>query len=154
MFGAEYAVQPYRPATIECVLESAIRRNVPANVLLAIGQHEAGKEGSALPNSNGTFDLGRTGVNTTHLVELEKYGVRQSTAKYYLMYDGCYNYEMAAFLLRRHLEGCKQDFWTCVANYHSKTPSKNARYKKLIMPLAKKWEQYLSIRYKTKEYSK
>lgn len=141
-----------RPATMECVLESAVRRNVPANVLLAIGQHEAGREGSAIRNTNNSFDLGRAGINTTHLEELASYGVDRKVATHYLKYDGCYNYDMAAFLLQRHLRQCKTDFWKCVGNYHSKTPSKNAAYLQKIIPLANGWQRYLTVRYRVKDF--
>lgn len=154
MPGIPYAVQQYRPATMECVLQSAIKRNVPADVLLAIGQQEAGREGMALKNKNGSFDLGRVGINTVHLAELAKYGIPPDVATYYLMYDGCYNYDMAAFLLQRHLANCKQDFWTCVANYHSATPDKNAAYKTRIIPMAREWRRYLSMHYNVKEIQK
>jgi hypothetical protein len=152
-----YPVEGFRAASMECVLQSAIRRNVPANVLLAIGQHEAGKEGSAIRNKNGTFDLGRTGINTVHLEEFAKYGVPAATAVHYLRYDGCFNYDMAAFLLKRHLLRCKAEFWTCVANYHANyaiNPEANIRYQGLIRPLANAWGKYLSQNYPVKDYSK
>ena len=148
---AYYAVESYRPATLQCVLASAVKRNVPANVLLAIGQHEAGKEGSAIRNSNGTYDLGRTGINTKTLndmlPELARYGVSRDQAIHYLGYDGCYNYDMAAYLLQKHLSACNADFWTCAAYYHSKTPEYNLRYQSYIIPLAKAWGDYLSKHY-------
>lgn len=154
-----FPVQPYRAATMECVLQAAVRRNVPANVLLAIGQHEAGKEGSQILNKNGSYDLGRAGINTTHLKELANYGVKPEVATYYLKFDGCYNYEMAAFLLQRHLYQCQSDFWTCVGNYHSKSrdPSKNAKnlaYQAKIRPLASAWSKYLAAHYTIKDYTR
>jgi len=152
-----YPVKEYRAASIECVLQSAVNRNVPANVLLGIGQHEAGKEGSAIRNKNGSFDLGRAGINTVHLKEIAEMGVPVATAVHYLRYDGCYNYDMAAFLLKRHLVRCKSDFWTCVGNYHAQysiLPEANRRYQGLIKPLAAEWGKYLSQNYTVKDYSK
>ena len=147
-----YDVEQYRPATLQCVLRSAVRYKVPADVLLAIGQHEAGKEGSAIRNSNGSFDLGRAGINTVHLQELQRYGVDPLVAAHYLRYDGCYNYAMAAYLLSRKLTGCTQDYWTCVANYHSITPVFNAIYQTKIKPLAQAWASYLQKNYRVKDY--
>lgn len=148
---AYFAVEQYRPATMECVLASAIRRNVPANVLLAIGEHEAGKDGSAIRNSNGTYDFGRTGINTKWvediMPQMRQYGVTQEQVIYYLRYDGCYNYDMAAYKLQRHLLNCDLGFWTCAARYHSKTPEPNLRYQGFIIPLAAKWERYLKQHY-------
>jgi len=152
--GVPFHVEAHRAATIECVIESAIRRDVPANVVLAIGQHEAGKNGSAIKNTNGSFDLGNAGVNTVQLDELARYGIDRKTAMFYLMYDGCYNYDVAAYLLARHLHNCTQTFWACVGNYRSKTEKYNLEYQKKIIPLAQKWNIYLSKYYKTKEYRK
>lgn len=164
-----YPVEAYRPATMQCIIASSIKRNVPANVLLAIGQHEAGVEGSAIKNTNGSADLGRAGVNTVHLSLFPKYGVSEASASYYLKYDGCFNYDMAAYLLKGHLAKCRSDFWTCVGNYHSKavmpkvkteesmrryerSVANNARYVSKIKPLAIGWEKYLSTNYRVKEY--
>lgn len=147
----DYVVQAYRPATMECVLASAVARNIPANLLLAIGQHEAGKEGSAIRNSNGSYDLGRAGINTTHLAELVANGVNRDVAVFYLKNDGCYNYDMAAFLIQRHLAQCKTTFWRCAANYHSKTAYYNQIYQSKIIPLAISWQRYLSAHYRVKD---
>ena len=149
---SNYDVEQYRPATLECVLSSAVRYQVPADVLLAIGQHEAGQEGSAIKNANGTFDLGRAGINSVHLQELARYGVSPQTAAYYLRFDGCYNYAMAAYLLQRQLVQCQQPYWTCVANYHSRTPRFNLIYQEKIEPLASKWAVYLREHYRVKGY--
>jgi len=154
LVGVPFEVEAYRHASIECIINSAIQRDVPANVLLAIGQHEAGKNGSAIKNADGSFDLGNAGINTIQLEELAQYGVDKKTATFYLMHDGCYNYDMAAFLLAKHLHNCKQDFWSCVGNYRSKTPKYNQEYQGFIRPLAKKGNDYLSKYYKTKEYQK
>jgi hypothetical protein len=147
-----FDVEQYRPATMQCVLQDAVRYQVPADVLLAIGQQEAGHEGSAIPNTDGSYDLGRAGINTVHLSELRSYGVDPRTAVHYLRYDGCYNYAMAAFLLRKRLVNCKQDYWTCVANYHSATPRFNAEYQTRIIPYAQQWAEYLRQHYRVKGY--
>lgn len=152
--GIPYVVEAHRAPTMQCILQSAINRNVPADVLLAIGEHEKGWEGAAIKNKDGSRDLGRAGINTTHLQKLRTYGVSEETATYYLKNDGCYNYDMAAYLLRDHLDKCTKEYWTCVANYHSKTPSKNEKYRAAIIPLANKWKQYLMKNYPLKDYSK
>lgn len=148
-----YAVEDYRPATIQCVLESAIRRNVPANALLGIAQIEGGKEGMVKPNSNGSFDFGRFQINSIHLKELERYGVSQDVAKYYLVRDGCYGAEMAAYRLKRCLEkDPKKEFWERAACYHSKTPKLNAIYREKLIPVALQWADWLSKNYQVREF--
>ncbi|CAG9184160.1 lysozyme family protein [Cupriavidus pampae] len=154
-----YAVQKWRPANEQCVVAAAVRRNVPANVLLAIGQHEAGKEGSAIRNTDGTRDFGRAGINDVSvdevMPEIARYGVSRDQVVDALMHDGCYNYEMAAYLLSKRLAKCKSDdFWYCAASYHSKTPSKNLRYQGFIKPLAEQWSRYIKQHYTVRSYSR
>ncbi len=150
-----FPVEEYRPASFECIIESSIRRNVPANVMLAIAQIEAGKEGLELKNKNGSFDFGRMGINSKHLEELKRYGVDVEVAKKALKFDGCYNIEMSAYLVQKHLSANNgKDFWTKAANYHSKTPSKNAVYKAKLIPRAEKWANYLTYYYSVKDYQK
>jgi soluble lytic murein transglycosylase-like protein len=137
----------YQPATIECVIRASNYQGVPANVLLAIGSMENGKNGQAVRNNNGTYDLGHMQINTsTYKAEIAKYGIGMDEVRW----NGCKNVEIAAFLLRKRLsENNDDDFWTKVANYHSKTPMYNARYKSKIMPLAHKWADWLQNEYKS-----
>ncbi|MDM8356496.1 transglycosylase SLT domain-containing protein [Pandoraea communis] len=147
-----FDVEMYRPATLECVIQAAVREHVPADVLLAIGQHEAGTEGTALKNKDGSYDLGRTGINTVHVREAAKTGVEAGQFVQALMFDGCYNYAFAAYLLRRRLQECRTDYWTCVANYHSKTPRLNQIYQGKIRPLAEQWASFLRLHYRIEGY--
>lgn len=140
-----------QPATIECVVSSAVRRQVPANVLLAILEWENGHD-RAIPNKNGSFDFGQGGVNTVNLRDVTRQGVPADLAAYSLMKDGCYNAEYVAYLLQQRLSERRPgnpDFWNRVASYHSKTPSLNLTYQTRIRPLADKWARYLSQRYVT-----
>lgn len=146
-----YPVADYRPATVQCILESAVRRDVPANVLLAIAEIEGGKEGEIKRNTNGSFDFGRWQINSVHLQELSRYGVAPEVAKYYLVRDGCYGAEMAAYRLKRCLvEGKDKDFWERAACYHSKTPKNNAIYRAKLKPVASRWAQWLSTHYEVR----
>ena len=136
-----YAV---RPADIGCVVEAAQRQGVPANVLLAISSKESGKNGQSVSNSNGTFDLGHFQINTTHWGAKGVFASYPGITKSDVAWRGCYNAELAAWLLRQKLdEQNGQDFWTRAANYHSRTRKFNDIYKKDLIPLAVKWGQYL-----------
>lgn len=148
-----YPVQDYRPATIECVLDSAVRRNVPANFMLAIAQIEGGKEGTVSPNTNGTADFGKWQINSIHLKELANYGVPPATARYYLTWDGCYSADYAAYRLQRCLAepAAGRDIYHRAACYHSKTPKFNDIYAKKLKPLSIKWANWLSSHYQVKE---
>lgn len=136
-----YAV---RPADIECVVQAAQRQGVPANVLLAISSKESGKNGQSVSNSNGTFDLGHFQINTTHWGPKGVFASYPAITKSDVAWRGCYNAELAAWLLRQKLdERNGQDFWTRAANYHSRTKKFNDIYKKGLIPLAVKWGKYL-----------
>jgi hypothetical protein len=131
----------YKPATIECVVQAASFQGIPPAVLLAIGSMENGKNGQAVVNTNGTYDLGHMQINTsTYKYEIAKYGVSMEEVRW----NGCRNVEVAAYLLKKRLkENPHQDFWTRVANYHSKTPVYNMRYKSKLVPLAQRWDTWL-----------
>jgi hypothetical protein len=136
-----YAV---RPADIDCVVQAAQRQGVPANVLLAISSKESGKNGQSVSNSNGTFDLGHFQINTTHWGPKGVFASYPAITKSDVAWRGCYNAELAAWLLRQKLaENNGQDFWTRAANYHSRTRKYNDIYKKDLIPLAVKWGKYL-----------
>ena len=142
----DYEANVYKPANIPCIIKAANYQGVPANVLLAIGSMENGKNGQAVQNKNGTYDLGHMQINTsTYKGEIAKFGVSMKDVQW----DGCKNVEIAAFLLKKRLsENPDQDFWTRVANYHSKTPIYNTRYKEKIKPLAERWGSWLESQYK------
>ena len=149
----DYAVQDYRPATIECVLDSAVRRNVPANVLFAIVQIEHAREGQVKANKDGSFDFGRWQINSVHLEELAGFGVSPEKAQYYLTRDGCYGADFAAYRLQRCFSWKKdtKDFWERAACYHSKTPARNAIYREKLKPIALRWADWLSTHYVVRE---
>lgn len=137
----------YHPATIECVIEAAQRQGVPPNVLLGIASIEMGANGDRLTNTNKSVDLGHFGINTIHFSPgepLAKAGIRQEdVAK-----RGCYNAEVAAWLLSRHLHAQKGDgFWVWAANYHSETPKNNAIYRKKLIRFSAQWGRWLQYRY-------
>ena len=137
-----------RPADLECVLAAAQRQQVPANVLLAISSIEMGKNGQAVRNKNGSYDFGHFQVNSIHFGKdglFTKMGIRSEDA----LWRGCYNAELAAYLLRLRLnEQTGQDFWTKAANYHSKTPAQNRRYKSKLIPLSRDWANFLASQYR------
>lgn len=142
-----HAEMSVRAGDIKCVLESANRQQVPANVLLALFSLERGKNGQLVRNRNGSYDIGHFQINTIHFGKngiFAKMGIRQEDAAW----RGCYNAELAAYLLRMHLsKNNGQDFWTKAANYHSYTPVHNRRYRARLIPLARDWADFLVNQY-------
>lgn len=137
-----YAV---RPASINCVIQAAQKQGVPANVLLALSSLESGKNGQFVKNDNGSVDLGHFQINTINWDK--KNGLFAGFLKVShadVAFRGCYNAELAAWLLRQRIdENNGQDYWTRVANYHSKTKKFNDIYKKKLIPLVVRWGDWL-----------
>lgn len=139
------------PASIECVVEAARRQRVPANVLLALATVEGGKNGAMIDNrprsGHNSDDIGHFQINTQHFRPsgvLGRAGIRVVD----VAWRGCYNAEIAAWMLRKELEASTgQDYWTRVANYHSKTPRYNAAYRRKVIPAAIRWGDWLRNRY-------
>lgn len=146
------SIYDYKPATIDCVLKSAHRQQVPANVLLAISSIESGKNGQLVKNKNGSLDLGHFQINTVHWRPngiLNRLGIKQQDVQW----RGCYNAEIAAYLLRINLnERSNQDFWTRAANYHSRSPKANQRYKAKLIQLSGLWATYLKQQNRQHQY--
>lgn len=131
---------PRGPATIECVVAAAQRHQVPANVLLAIASQEAGKNGQYVENKNGSQDIGHFQLNTIHWAEHgDLVGIEQEDAAW----RGCFNAELAAWVLQQRLAEAGQDFWTRAANYHSRTPEFNARYRESLIRWSQRWGAWL-----------
>lgn len=135
----------YKPASIECVIEAAHRQSVPANILLAIASIEGGKNGQLVRNTNGSIDIGHFQINTIQWkYRFSRYPIQVAD----VALRGCYNAELAAWLVSQHLaESSEQDFWTKAANYHSKTPKYNHIYREKLIPLSIRWGKWLTQHY-------
>ena len=136
---------PQMQERVVCSITAAVKYEVPANIVLAVAEQEAGKPGQWVENTNGTQDVGPMQFNTAYLAELRKYGI---TAKD-VAQGGCYSYDLAAWRLRGHLRNDQGDIWTRAANYHSRTPQYNAVYRASLIKRAGKWENWLVARFPT-----
>ena len=137
-----------RPANIECVIQAAQKQDVPANVLLALASVEGGKNGQFVGNTNGSKDIGHFQINTIHWGERGQFSKYPSITQQDVAWRGCYNAELAAWMLHQHINASTdQDFWTRVANYHSKTEKYNKVYREKVIPYAVQWGKYLQHEY-------
>lgn len=142
------AAEPSALATLEprvrervsCSIQAAARFAVPANLLIAVAEQEGGRVGQRVQNTNGTFDVGPMQFNTAYLRTLASFGITSED----VAASGCYPYELAAWRLQRHLHRSDGDLWSRAANYHSRTPDLNARYRAAIRTRAAKWGKWLS----------
>lgn len=134
------------PADISCVIDAARRQKVPANVLLALASMEGGKNGQRVGNSNESYDIGHFQLNSIHWKKDGLFWRHPEIREADVAWRGCYNAEVAAWVLRKHIEDEKAsgDYWTRVANYHSKTKFFNSRYRSKLIPKVVEWGQWLS----------
>jgi len=132
-----------------CSISAAVKYEVPANIVLAVAEKEAGKPGQWVRNTNGTHDVGPMQFNTLYLGDLARYGITAN----HVAAAGCYSFYLAAWRLRQHLRKDKGDLWTRAANYHSRTPHYNAIYRADLMRRAVKWADWLDARFVTRDVS-
>lgn len=129
-------------------MAAALKFRMPPELMLAIAEMEGGKPGQWVRNANGSHDVGPMQFNTKYLAHLQaRYGITAAD----VAASGCYPYELAAWRLRRHLDRDQGDVWTRVANYHSRRPSDNAKYRRKLVRKAASWASWLAAHYRTPE---
>jgi len=124
---------------VTCALGASLTYDIPANILLAVAEKEAGVPGQWVRNSNGSFDVGALQFNTAYLKDLAAFGISPKD----VAAPGCYPYLLAAWRIRGHLREEGGDIWTRAANYHSRTPRFNAIYRADLMRRATRWSAWL-----------
>ena len=129
---------------VVCSIAAAIKYEIPANILLAIAEKEGGKPGQWVRNSNGTHDLGSMQFNTTYLKDLSRYDIKPD----HVSAMGCYAFDLAAWRIRLHIKNDQGDVWTRAADYNSRTPKYNAKYRADLMAKAVKWADWLENQFK------
>jgi soluble lytic murein transglycosylase-like protein len=134
---------PQQQEMVVCSIAAGVAYAVPVNIVLAVAQQESGKPGQWVRNDNGTFDVGAMQFNTAYLRELARYGISAA----HVAGPGCFPYQLAAWRLRGHLRGGRGDIWTRVANYHSRTPFHNQRYRAQLIRRASAWERWLGVQF-------
>lgn len=141
------APPPALSEPIACSIMAAVKYELPVNIVLAVAAQEGGKPGQWVRNRNGTYDVGPMQFNTSYLRELSRYGITPEDVEQ----GGCYSYDLAAWRLRGHVRNDRGDLWTRVANYHSRTPAINARYRQQVMRRAAWWADWLDERFATQQ---
>lgn len=138
-------LSPRMQERVSCSVAAANRYQIPANIMLALAEMENGNPGQYVKNTNGTSDVGAMQFNTAYLRDLRKYGISETDAAA----PGCYPYHLAAWRVRQHIVNDNGDLWTKVANYHSRTPRYNSRYRLKLIRGAAKWADWLETRMTT-----
>ena len=133
-----------------CSITAAVKYQIPANIVLAVAEKEAGKPGQWMRNANGTHDVGPMQFNTAYLRDLAGYGITPDD----VAAAGCYAFDLAAWRLRQHIKKDRGDLWTRAANYHSRTPQYNATYRADLLVKSRRWADWLEARFVTVEVTK
>jgi hypothetical protein len=141
---------PQMQERVVCSISAAVKYEVPANIMLAVAEKEAGKPGQWVRNTNGTHDVGPMQFNTSYLRDLARYGITAND----VAAAGCYSFDLAAWRLRMHIRNDKGDLCTKSANYHSRTPRYNAVYRTDLIRKASKWAEWLEARFVTLDLTK
>ncbi len=114
---------------IDCINRAAIIYHVSATVILSVMKIENGRNGQAVHNKNGTYDLGVMQINEIWLPTIAPFGYTRSD----LQFNACKNVAVGAWLISRNLaEGRSASAWKSIANYHSRTKIYNEPYSKSI----------------------
>lgn len=111
---------------LECINQAAVTYHVPATMIVSVMKIENGRNGMAVKNKNGTYDLGVMQINSSWLPSLKKYGIDKET----LQQDGCMNVMVGSWILARGI--AKSEGWVGLGNYHSATPKHNKRYREQV----------------------
>ena len=141
---------PQLQERVVCSITAAVKYQIPANIVLAVAEKEAGKPGQWVRNANGTHDVGPMQFNTAYLRDLAGYGITPDD----VAAAGCYAFDLAAWRLRQHIKKDRGDLWTRAANYHSRTPQYNATYRADLLVKSRRWADWLEARFVTVEVTK
>lgn len=118
---------------LSCSVQAAAQYHIPPLVMLTVAEQEGGKPGQQVRNQNHTVDFGAMQINSVMLKELQSYGITEQ----HVLASGCYPYFLAAWRLSGHLHKDQGDLWQRAANYHSRTPIYNQRYRRQLIDQAR-----------------
>ena len=119
------------PLTAVCLAAAAHAYRIPENVLYAIMAVEGGRVGQAVPNPNGTHDLGPFQINTAWGPAVARYlgePVEQALAR--VRDDGCANAVIATAILKQCLTETHGDRRLALGLYHSRDPELAEPYRR------------------------
>lgn len=118
----------------DCIDDAANYHRVHPYVLRAIAFQESHMKPSVLShNADGSVDFGMMGINSIHLSELGRFGVKP-----HQLLDPCVNAYVAAWYLRQKMDKYGST-WRAVAAYHSETPATGENYAARIKKILSSW---------------
>lgn len=108
---------------IACINHAAIAYHVPAKVIISVIKQEAGHNGQAVKNHNGSYDYGVMQINSIWLAKLARYGYSKDD----LQFNPCKNVEAGTWILAHGIAEGKT-IWQGIGNYNSHTEKFNQQY--------------------------
>lgn len=121
--------------TTACLLSAALAYHVPVPAMQAIQAVEGGQEGQAVClNADGSCDLGPFQVNDRAWVSTvaQTLGADPVVVHDTLRDDGCWNAQVASWILRQMLDQANGDIPTAIGNYHSHLPLEHMSYREKV----------------------
>ena len=112
------------PLTAACVAAAASAFNVAEPMLWVILRTEGGRVGACTPQRNGTHDCGPAQINAETWVPTLSRMLSQPPAEVRtrLRDDGCFNVQVAAYVLRVKIGEANGNLWDAMGRYNSATP--------------------------------
>lgn len=126
----------FHDVPLACINQAAVQYHVDATMIISVIKTENGRNGLAVKNKNGTYDLGVMQINSSWLPRLQNNGITIDQVKS----DPCINVSVGAWILAQGI--ANSDGWKGVGNYHSYTEKHNATYREKVR---KTYAQYVSI---------
>jgi hypothetical protein len=121
-----------KPITMACLLAAASLQSLPPEVLLGLLKTEGGHVGGWTTNQNGSHDLGPLQINDeawVRKIARMQFGGSETYAKVALIYDGCYNVNVGAWIYRQYLNEAGGDYGVAVGYYNSHEPQEADQYR-------------------------
>ena len=118
----------FHDVSMACINQAAVANAVPAELILAIITVEGGRNGIAMPNKNGTFDLGVMQINTSwqDAIAQKRYTLND------IRYDSCENIKFGTWILDQCIKN-NSDLDEAIGDYHSHTPVFNTEYSQKVL---------------------
>lgn len=122
-----------------CMVAASAAYHLPVHALPAIQAVEGGYIGAAMPNKDGSHDLGLMQVNTRWVTPLSRStGLPPQTVVTRLILEPCFNIVAAAGILRLYIDEEHGDVWRAIGDYHSHTTWLSIPYKLRVLSEAMK----------------
>jgi soluble lytic murein transglycosylase-like protein len=118
----------FHDVSMTCINQAAVQNAVPAELILAIITVEGGRNGIAMPNKNGSFDLGVMQVNTAWGSDIKSQGYTLND----IQYDSCKNIAFGTWILNQCIKG-DSNLDAAIGDYHSHTPVLNTAYSQKVL---------------------